>query len=282
MDKVNFLIVDSPIFRNFSNEKSKNCNGKKRFDFNYKYRIFEQINNFISLNYQLHSNGLVFVTIVNGFPISSLSFSSSPSSLTLLKKEPEIFLKLLEENLIISEINQEIKKIKNSHSPKNFLLSLNFVFFIIHELLRKIESLKTNIFCLATKKIFLVNHSTILEGLSICKRLNCLFNFITFGENLPFLKFLAFFSGGFFFELKKEINKLVYCDKFLQLLLNLFLVNNFHKELFIKPIFIKSCWENTRNSFIAKIKKCGICHSSSKSTFSNCIICGNSHIFKIN
>lgn len=278
-----FLIIDSPTFQNystkFSSKKGKDKN--KNFYYNYRMRILEQVNNFISLNKQFSSGGLIFFIIVNGYIISSFSSNSFRFIDSSFKEEQGDFFKLLIESLELSEIDREIKYLKAIRPAKKIFSCLNSVFFIVHELLKKLGPLKINIFCLAAKKKTSINHVDLVGNLGLCKRLNCVFSCITFNKNVPFLKFLTFFSGGFYCNLKKKQKKSIYCDKFLQILLNLFWINKFYRELFKKSILINSIQSENRISW-KNSKKCGICYSVSTSVFSDCIICGNKHLFKFN
>ena len=279
---LSILVIDSVIFEKY---KSKGlCKFKKNgksfaFD-SIESRITEQIVNFMKFNYIFYPQQLIFFIFINGCPIFFSSFFRNfQSQKSQIKKNLKFFQKLIKERLKLLFIDQEIEKLKNSTLRRNFFLNLSSIFFIIYNTRKKLSWLEINIFNLVSKKNLIMNQKILKESLSLCKRLNCTFNFLTFEKNIPFLKFLALFSNGFCSKPFEKMVKILYCDKFFQLLINLFWVKKLSRECSFKVIQTKL--DVFKDIFLSakEIWQCGFCKNVFTILLSNCNICGSKYLF---
>lgn len=279
---LSLLLIDSVIFNknNIHFYAKKKINKSYR---NFKLRIIEHVINFIRLNYLQCPSKFIFFLFVNGSPFSLFSGNQNFESQELeIRKSLQILIKFFKEKLQLTLIDQETEKIKISHKPQNFLLSLNSVFFIIHCVRKKLASVYINIFGLVFKKNSTMNQKGFAESLGISKKLDCNFSFLIFNKDIPFLRFLALFSNGFCGEPIEKLGKIVYCNKFIQLLIRLFWINKINRELCMKSILIKPAVFNYKFSFSKNTGQCGFCKSIFISIFSNCIVCGSKYLFEFN
>ena len=283
MEKIlSLLVIDSLIFDKNNINFNKKIKKNKSYRY-FKLRIIEHVINFIKLNY-LHCPGkFIFFLFVNGSPFSFISDEKNFESQGLkIKKGLKILVKFFREKLQLTLIDGETEKIKISHKPRNFLLSLNSVFFIIHCIREKFAGVNISIFGLVFKKNSSMNQNGFTESLSICRKLDCNFSFLIFNKDVPFFRFLSLFSNGFYGEPVEKLGKIVYCNKFIQLLLRLFWINKIYRELCLRSIQTKPAVFNHRFSFSKNTGQCSFCNSIFTSTFSNCIVCGSKYLFRFN
>jgi len=243
----------------------------------------EQLLNFVKINLLHSSNESIFFLVINGFPFffpSSFRIFEFRKSGT--KKNFKYFYKLIEEGFMISKIAEETEKIKNFHKNQNFFISLNLVFYIVYNLSKKLKFKWANIFGIISNKFSGMNQKNFKESLHVCRRLNCIFSFIIFKKNNPFLRFLTYFSNGFCSEPKENITEMIHCNKLFQVLLNSFWVNKFYKELVFKALRIKPKVFGNEPGLNCNIMYCGFCRNLFRYAFSVCVLCGKKYIDGLN
>lgn len=261
--KKNFKFLKRKVFK-----KSRSCKY-------FRVRIIEQIVNFIKLNYQIYPKNFFLFLFLNGSPVSfSPYFQDSQSHESRIKKNVKIILKIWEENYRIQRIHKEVEKFKTSFVLKNTSNDFNSIFFIIYILSKKLGPIEANIFNLVSENHFLLDKPDVGINLNMCKKLNCCLSFLTFGKISQTLKFLAYFSNGFYGEPDENLIKIIYCNKLLQLLLSGFWLNKFNKEFFIKAIDVKPTIIQQSILIDGNLKRCGSCKGLFRIVFSNCVLCG--------
>jgi len=280
-----YIILDSieSLVLEKNSKKSSGKFGNLIPYLSFKIRIIEQIISYIKFNYIFFPTSLVCFLVINGFPFwfSSYGIKSTGQRLKI-KKVLKHVLRYLKENFYISLIDQEIEGIKSIQDSQKFYLDINLMFFIMYNLSRKFDFLKINVFNLFSDKKSALNLKKFKETLNISRKFHCTFSFFVLIRELPFLKFLSFFSNGYFGQIIGNIIKLLYSNKFLQLLLNLFWVNIVSRELFSKSFQIQPKLFNNKISTQKIFSQCGFCKSIFKTNFSNCFVCGNSYLYKFN
>jgi hypothetical protein len=273
---ISFLVLNWKIYKKKTLKILKKKGYKKTRLCNYfRVRIIEQIANFIKLNYQIYPKNFFLFLFLNGSPVSfSPYFQDSQLHESKIKKNVKIILKIWEENYRIQRVYKEVEKFKTSFVLKNTSKDFNSIFFIIYILSKKLGPIEANIFNLISENHFLLDKPDVGINLNMCKKLNCCLNFLTFGKKSQTLKFLAYFSNGFYGQPDESLIKIIYCNKFLQLLLSLFWLNRFNKEFFIKAIDIKPTIIKQSILMNGDLKRCGSCKGLFRSVFSNCVLCG--------
>ena len=256
---------------------------KKSSYYHYELRVIEHIVNFMKLNYIYYTKELLFFVVLDGFPVFFPSLiNNGLDQKSKSKKKSIILSKLLVEKFKLSKIAIEKEKIKKSSNSRNFIISSNFLFFVLHNLTKKLGFVETNIFKLLSPGNSIMDQKSFRSCLNISKKLKCTFNFLLFKQNNPLLKFLSFYSNGFCSQPREKLSTVIHCDKFFQLLLNLFWVNKFHRELYKKSIMINGGLFGQINLHIEHKKQCDFCKTIFKHTFSNCNMCGQKYFFEIN
>lgn len=191
------------------------------------------------------------------------------------RKNLKNILKNFKESCEIFSIRHEIQRLKNFYKNEDNSRNFDSVFFILHNLLKKLGPfLEVNIFSLISNESKVLGQENFKRCLTICKKLDCSLNFLSFKEDIFFNRFLAHFSNGSFGVPEEKPMKIIYSGKFLQILLNLFWIDRFNRELFIRPVRVKSVNFNYKSSILKNTKKCGSCGSFFRILFSNCILCG--------
>jgi hypothetical protein len=273
---MSFLVLNWKIYKKKTLKILKKKWFKKPKLCNYfRVRIIEQIVNFIKLNYQIYPKNFFLFLFLNGSPVSfSQYFQDSQSHESRIKKNVKIILKIWEENYRMQRIHKEAEIFKTSFVLKNTSNNFNSIFFIIYILSKKLGPIEANIFNLISENHFLLDKPDVGINLNMCKKLNCCLNFLAFGKKYQILRFLAYFSNGFYGEPDENLIKIIYCNKFLQLLSNLFWLNKFNKEFFIKAIDVKPTIIKQSVLMDRVLKRCGSCSGMFRSAFSNCVLCG--------
>jgi len=286
MNKIlSFLVIDSldslVLIEKF--KKSFHHYHSKSLSLYYRKRVLEQIVNFIKINYLFFPNNSIFFLIINGFPFwFSSNNNRSKAQPSKIKKNLKHFIKYLEENSNLLFIDQEIDRIKKVQDTQKFSINVNLMFFIIYNLSIKLVFLDINVFNLVSNKNSVIDQKSFGETLTISRRMSCTFSFFALISDFPFFRFLAFFSNGFCGAPVEIITKLVYSNKFLQLLLSLFWVNVVNRELFLRSILLHPKLFNCKFSNLKNVWKCGYCKTIFKTIFSNCFLCGNSYLLQFN
>lgn len=272
---LSFLILDWKNFqKNTLKILEKKSSKKSEFFNNFRTRIMEQIVNFIRLNHQIYSKNFFFFLSLDGYPISFSTYIQDLASYkSRVKKNLKIMLKIFKENFRMQTVFKEVKNLKNTFKTRNESYGYNTILFIIYNLSKKLGPVEANIFNLISTNYNLLNKQNFGINLNICKKLGCCFSFLSFRKKNLSLKFLAYFSNGFYGEPYENLVKIIHCNKFFQLILSLFWLNKFNKEFFIKAIHTKPCVVSNCLIINGNLKKCGSCGGIFKYFFSSCILC---------
>ena len=186
---------------------------------------------------------------------------------------------MLKENFKMQIVYKEVKSLKKAVKLNNKSCDFNTILFIIYNLSKKIGPVEANIFNLISTNYNFLDKRNLGINLNICKKLGCCFSFLTFGKKNLSLKFLAYFSYGFYGEPSENLTKLIYCQKFFQLVLGLFWLNKFNKEFFSTAIHIKPNIISKALVHRGNLKKCGSCGGILKSLFSSCVLCSKKFFY---